>query len=182
MRFLRRLYLFFVYKVVYRANNVKYLRFLGAKIGNNCSIYTKPSFFGTEPYLIEIGDNVTIAPECQFVTHDASSRLFRNNYPDEMSKFGDNFAPIIIEDNCFIGIRSIILPGVTIKRNSIVGAGSVVNKSFSEGSVIVGVPARKISTLENYIEKYKKKFPKVQATSRDELRKELTMRFFNEIR
>jgi acetyltransferase-like isoleucine patch superfamily enzyme len=57
--------------------------------------------------------------------------------------------PVIIEDNVWIGEGVCILPGVTIGENSIIGANSVVNKSFPKNSVIAGIPARIIKTLEN---------------------------------
>ncbi|MDV7697010.1 acyltransferase [Chryseobacterium soli] len=57
--------------------------------------------------------------------------------------------PVIIEDNVWIGEGVCILPGVTIGENSIIGANSVVNKSFPKNSVIAGIPAKIIKTLEN---------------------------------
>ncbi|MEF9479857.1 DapH/DapD/GlmU-related protein [Chryseobacterium sp. RRHN12] len=57
--------------------------------------------------------------------------------------------PVIIEDNVWIGEGVCILPGVTIGENCIIGANSVVNKSFPKNSVIAGIPARLIKTLEN---------------------------------
>ncbi|MGN7756376.1 DapH/DapD/GlmU-related protein [Chryseobacterium sp. 22532] len=56
--------------------------------------------------------------------------------------------PVIIEDNVWIGEGVCILPGVTIGENSIIGANSVVNKSFPKNSVIAGIPAKLIKTLE----------------------------------
>lgn len=50
----------------------------------------------------------------------------------------------IIEDDCWIGLRVILLPGKTIKKGTIVGAGSVVTKNFDEYSIIGGNPARLI--------------------------------------
>jgi acetyltransferase-like isoleucine patch superfamily enzyme len=57
--------------------------------------------------------------------------------------------PVIIEDNVWIGEGVCILPGVTIGENCIIGANSVVNKSFPKNSVIAGIPARLIKTLDN---------------------------------
>ena len=54
------------------------------------------------------------------------------------------FSCVIIEDDSDLGINSIILPGVTIKKGTQVGAGSVVTKTFPEYSVIAGVPAKLI--------------------------------------
>lgn len=60
-----------------------------------------------------------------------------------------------IGDNCFIGVGSILLPGVTLADNCIVGAGSVVTKSFEKGSVIAGVPAKRMCSVEELYEKNK---------------------------
>jgi acetyltransferase-like isoleucine patch superfamily enzyme len=55
--------------------------------------------------------------------------------------------PIIVEDNVWIGARSILLPGVTIGRDSCVGAGSVVTTSVEPRMLVAGVPARPIRAL-----------------------------------
>jgi maltose O-acetyltransferase len=56
-------------------------------------------------------------------------------------------APIIVEDNVWIGARSIVMPGVTIGRDSCVGAGSVVTKNVEPRVLVAGVPARPIREL-----------------------------------
>lgn len=53
--------------------------------------------------------------------------------------------PVIIEDNCFIGANAVILEGVTVKKNAIVGALSVVNKDVEENTTVVGVPAKRLN-------------------------------------
>ena len=53
-------------------------------------------------------------------------------------------APVILGDGCDIGVNSVILPGVTLGNNVQVGAGAVVTKSFEEGSIVTGVPVRRI--------------------------------------
>ncbi|WP_253187069.1 DapH/DapD/GlmU-related protein [Paenibacillus sp. GP183] len=87
---------------------------------------------------------MTIAPQAYLLAHDASTKSL-NNY----MKIGS----ITIEDNVFIGARALIMPGVTIGKNSIVAAGSIVTKSIPEGSIAAGNPAKIISTIENYITK-----------------------------
>lgn len=117
---------------------IKFLRKKGIKIGQNCEIHTMA--FSTEPYLIEIGNRVRIANGTQFITHDGSIMCFR----DELK--GGLFGKIKIGNNVFIGINSIILFNTTIGDNCIIGAGSVVRGHFPENSVIVGNPARVVST------------------------------------
>lgn len=97
-----------------------------------------------EPYLIEIGDNVTISSEVVFVTHDNSISKVS---PECINLAGK----IVIGENCFIGERSTILYGVELTKSIIVAAGSVVVNSFDESEIIIGGnPARKIGTWEDF--------------------------------
>lgn len=148
------------------------MRRKGMQIGCGCDILSSRFSFGSEPWLIQIGNDVTIASDVKLITHDGSSRLFRNKFP-EMSRFGNRFAPIIVEDNVFIGMNALILPGVRIGTNSIVGAGSVVTKDVEANTVVAGNPARKICSMEEYIERFRSKMIPLSATSRSELRAEL---------
>ena len=81
--------------------------------------------YGSEPYLITIGDDTTVSFDCAFVTHDAATRVIRNlpGHNKETVIYG----PITIGKNCFIGCRTVILPNVKIGDNCIIGAGSIVN-------------------------------------------------------
>ena len=169
------------YIFLYRADKVAYLRSLGTKIGNNCYLYNRVTDFGTEPWLIEIGENVTIAGGVTLITHDGSSRLFRNSLPG-MNKFGNRFGTIQIFDNCFIGQNALILPDITIGPNSIVGASSVVTKPVPPETIVVGNPAREYCTLQEYIEKYRRKMIKIDANNREELRNELTTKLWGKKR
>jgi acetyltransferase-like isoleucine patch superfamily enzyme len=119
---------------------------LGVKVGKDCRLFS--SNFGSEGYLIEIGNHVTITDGVQFITHDGGIWVFRAEDPE-----ADVFGKIIIGDNVFIGINAIILPGVTLGPNTVVGAGSVVTKSFSGNGVIAGNPAKVICSLEEYKQK-----------------------------
>ena len=114
--------------------------------------------FGSEPYLIEIGDNVTISSEVSFINHDGGTAVIKRLDP---SKYANvlKYGRIIIEDNCFIGHGSIIMPGVTIGKNSIIGAGSIVTQSIPENSVAAGVPARVIKSINEYAEAVLKETP-----------------------
>ena len=116
----------------------------GVKIGENCCIYTP--YFGTEPYLIEIGNHVQITNDVRFFTH-GGSWVFRKQYPDM-----DTFGKIRIGDNVYIGSCSLILPGVTIGSNCVIGAGSVVTKSVKKGTIVAGNPARVIGEVNTLLE------------------------------
>ncbi len=63
-----------------------------------------------------------------------------------MTRQGYNNAPIVIEDDVWIGFRAVVLAGVTIGRGSIVGSGAVVTKDVAPYSVVGGVPARVIKS------------------------------------
>ena len=118
----------------------------GAKVGKNCSIQI--DYLASEPYLVEIGNNVAIAPGAAFITHDGASVIFRDEFPALR-----HFGKIIIEDNCFIGSGSIITAGVRVGKGSIVGPMSVVIREVKPGSMVIGNPAIQVSTVEKYKER-----------------------------
>ena len=89
---------------------------------------------------ITIGDNVLIGSGCLISDSDAHPLRYEDRSDD--SKIQS--APIIIEDNCFIGARSLILKGVTIGSGSVVGAGSVVVRDVPSCVIVAGNPARVI--------------------------------------
>ena len=167
--------------VVFRGNKIAYLRRLGVRIGPDCDLLNSVQNFGTEPWLIEIGRRVTLAEGVILYTHDGANRVFRDQLPNS-SRWGNRFGTIRILDNCFIGANAIIMPGVQIGPNSIVGAGSVVAKDVPPQTVVAGVPAQMIYTLEDYVERYRSKMIPIAATNRQALRDELTQRLWGERR
>lgn len=134
-------------KLFYK-DNVTYARKLGVTVGKNCRILSNPErCFSTEPYLITLGDHVEITGNVQFITHDGGVWTLRDKKGLEKI---DVFGRIKVGNNVFIGLGSIILPGVTIGDNVIIGAGSVVTKDIPSNSVVAGVPARFIKSFEEY--------------------------------
>lgn len=115
---------------------------MGVKIGENCRIGTRD--FGSEPYLVEIGNNVQITAGVKFFTHGGSF-LLRQKYPDF-----DFFGKIKVKNNVYIGNNVLIMPGVIIESNVIIGAGSIVTKSFPEGVIIGGNPAKIIGDIVSF--------------------------------
>lgn len=97
-------------------------------------------------WLIEIGNNVTLAPGVHILCHDASTKLYLG-----YTKIGR----VTIGNGVFVGAKSVILPGVTIGNNVIVGANSTVTSNIPDGMVYAGSPARSICTTEDYIKKEK---------------------------
>ncbi len=126
---------------------VRYAKRIGVQIKGSVKIYgSSYAMFSVEPFLITLEDNVFISLGAKFVPHDGGVLPFRREYPDI-----DLAAPIYISKNTFIGMGALILKGVTIGPNSIVGANSVVTKSFPAGSVIAGNPARLVKSTDDYL-------------------------------
>lgn len=121
----------------------------GLKLGKNIYIQGVPNF-GSEPYLIEIGDDVTIAEHVSFINHGGDARVTKKI---EKYKNGRVFGRIRIGNNTFIGKGAIILPGVSIGNNCIVGSLSVVSNSIPDNSVYAGTPAKLVCTIDEYGER-----------------------------
>jgi len=124
---------------------IEKLREGGAVIGNNVDILNSTIDMG-EPYLIEIGDNVTIT-NATLLTHDASTKKALG-----YTKVGR----VSIGSDVFVGLGAIILPDTRIGSKVIVGAGTVVAKDIPDNSVVGGNPCKVICTYDDYIEKNKK--------------------------
>lgn len=125
---------------------LEFARKLGVEVGENCRLINiSKETFGSEPYLIVLGDHVTLTSGVRLITHDGGVWVFREQDPGI-----DVVGPVIIGNNVFIGINAIILPGTRIGNNVIVGAGAVVTKDIPDNSVVAGVPAKIISSVEQY--------------------------------
>lgn len=121
-------------------------------IGNNVIININCTFVDCNK--ITIGNNVLVASNVQIytTTHpvNISDRLLDNwSYNNPHAFFNTYSLPVTIEDNVWIGGGVIILPGVTIGKNSVIGAGSVVNKSIPPNSLAVGNPCKVIRKINN---------------------------------
>jgi acetyltransferase-like isoleucine patch superfamily enzyme len=137
-----------------KVNKVGYTKWAGVNVnGNSLYIYGNPrTMFGSEPWLITLGENVHITHDVLFITHDGGTLLFRHLVPDlEIT------APIKVGNYVYFGVRSIILPGVTIGNNCIIAAGSVVTKDVPDNSIVGGVPAKFIKHTKIYLEEIKAK-------------------------
>ncbi|WP_231874583.1 acyltransferase [Polaribacter atrinae] len=128
---------------------VDYARTLGVKIGKDCSIAI--NYFGSEPYLIEIGNHVQITADVRFFNH-GGSWMFREVNPEF-----DYFGKIKVGNNVYIGNCALIMPGVTIGNNVIIGAGTVVTKSVQNDCILAGNPGKvvgNVNELYSRVEKY----------------------------
>jgi len=121
----------------------------GLRIGKHCRIMGKKlDLFGSEPYLIEIGNHVTISDRVKFITHDGGVGILREQIP------GLNiFGKIVIQDNCFIGANSILMPNITVGPNCVIGAGAVVTHNVPPNTIVAGIPAKVIMTTDEYRQK-----------------------------
>lgn len=136
----------------------------GAKIGKGTRFNCNTAALGTEPYLIEIGENCLFASDTRFITHDGGISVLNNL--NKFVKSGknikmDKISPIKIGNNVYTGIRAVIMPGVIIGDNVVIGACSVVTHDIPSNSVVAGVPAKIICSIDEY---YHKSLPKVEPT------------------
>ncbi|MBQ2211138.1 MAG: acyltransferase [Prevotella sp.] len=96
---------------------------------------------------IRFGNHVLVGGDCLFIDNDAHNiDAVERRVPELRSKIKS--APIIIEDEVFIGAHSIVLKGVTIGARSVIGAGSVVTESIPADSIAAGNPCRVIRKIE----------------------------------
>ena len=127
--------------------------------------------FGTEPYLVEIGDRVRVNNGVRFVTHDGGAWVVRNMYPE--LKDVDLVGRISVGDNVHIGTGAMIMPGVSIGNNCIIGCGSIVTHSVPDNSVVAGIPARRIESIADYISKHSEAFIHTKNLSPEEKKRYL---------
>lgn len=131
---------------------IKYARKIGVMVGKDCEIQKKV-FWGSEPYLIKIGDHVRVTEGVRFITHDGGLWVFRKTLLPDADKFG----PITVGNNVHIGMNSIIMPGVRIGNNVVIACGAVVTKDVKDNTVVGGVPAKEIESIDTYYNKIKDK-------------------------
>lgn len=117
------------------------------EIGEN--FYTNHNCVILDGAKVVFGGNVFIAPNCVFSTAGHPLDVEQRNQGLEYAY------PITVGDNVWIGASVTVLPGVKIGSNSVIGAGSVVNRDIPEGVVAVGNPCR---VLRNITEEDKKKY------------------------
>ena len=134
---------------------INYLKSLGVKIGDSCVI-EKTADFGTEPYLITLGNKVRVTKGVRFITHDGGLWVPRNM--GLVDQRADKIGRIHVGDNVNIGWNAMIMPGVIIGNNVIVGCGAVVTKNVPDNSIVVGVPAKVIESIEEYAQKNENKY------------------------
>lgn len=121
-------------------------------IGENVYYYSR--IFPADPKLVKLHNNISIATNVRFITHDRIDIILTGMFEKKYSK---KYGCIEVMDNVFIGADTVILPGVKIGPNAVVGAGSVVTKDVPPGQIVGGNPARQIGDFDALIRKRKKK-------------------------
>ncbi|NJN63942.1 MAG: acyltransferase [Acidobacteria bacterium] len=117
-------------------------------MGEHCSIQRGANI--TDPKLVRLGNNVRLS-NCTLFGHDGSINMINRAFGLKLDRVG----AIDIKDNVYIGHGAIVLPGVTIGPDAIVGAGAVVAKDVPPDSVAVGVPAKRLGSLSETVERLK---------------------------
>lgn len=117
---------------------------MGMQVGKNFKRLKDVILDPSHCWLIEIGDNVTLAPRVHILCHDASTKQFLG-----YTKIGC----VKIGNNVFIGAESVVLPGVTIGSNVVIGANSTVTHNIPDNSVYIGSPAKYLCSLDDYLRK-----------------------------
>ena len=115
-------------------------------MGDGCCIQQNVTF--TDPSYVRLGSNVHLTG-CTIFGHDGSVNMIKRGWNAAVDRVGK----VDIRDNVFVGHQAIIAPGVTIGPNAIVAAGAVVTRDVPPGSIVSGVPAKQIGSIEAHIEK-----------------------------
>lgn len=132
---------------------IKYLRKKGILIGTGCIFRNRGTIRVdiTRPSLISIGNNVDFNKNFQLLTHDYATSVFIRKYGDFINSSGR----VVIGNNIVFGTDVIVLKGVEIGDNCIIGAGSIVSNSIPANSVAVGRPAKVVCSIDEFYERRK---------------------------
>jgi Hexapeptide repeat of succinyl-transferase len=142
-----------LYKKFCRPDGIDWAALLKARntlyaIGDDCSIQTNVTI--TDPSYVSLGNNVRLSG-CTLFCHDGSINMINRAFGLKLDRVGK----IEIRDNVFIGHGAIILPGVTIGPYAIVAAGAVISRDVEPHSVYGGVPARRLCSLDELVDRMK---------------------------
>jgi acetyltransferase-like isoleucine patch superfamily enzyme len=113
-------------------------------MGEQCVINTNVTI--TDPSYVRLGNNVHLSG-CTLFGHDGSVNMVNHALGLNL----DHVGKIDIRDNVFIGHQAIVLPGVTIGPNAIIAANSVVTRDIPANTVVGGIPAKEICSLNEWI-------------------------------
>lgn len=121
-----------------------------ASVGEN--VHFQPRLVPLYPELIKLHNNVMVSARVRFITHDASfvvlNRIGKGSFPEKVGCIG-------VMDNVYIGYNVTIMPNVKIGENVIIGAGALVSKDLESNGVYVGVPAKRICSFDDYVNRHR---------------------------
>lgn len=144
-------------------NSVRHIlgEIIGAKIDDSTTVFAP--FYTNFGRFISIGKNVFINHACSFLDMGGITledevligpkvNLITENHPlDPGDRSTLLTKPITIKRNAWIGAGATILPGVTIGENAVVAAGAVVSKDVPDNTIVGGVPAKILKSINNGI-------------------------------
>lgn len=142
-----KIILYEIYFRLFRIHPLKKYKRRGLVVGKNFNMQKEVIIDSSHCWHIKIGNDVTLAPRVHILAHDASTQ----HYLDYV-----RIGKVKIGNRVFVGTSAIILPGVTIGDDVIIGAGSVVSRDIECGKVVAGNPAKVVGTTEDFIEKRQK--------------------------
>ena len=147
---IRKIFRFYFLRI--RRDTTAFARLLGVRVGTGGQILGDPvAIFGTEPWLITLGNHVDVTSGVSFLNHEGGIWVARGMKP-ELNTY-DKFSPIRVGNNVMIGTGSLIMPGVTIGDNVIIAGHSVITKDIPSNSIVGGCPAKRISDLGRFLER-----------------------------
>lgn len=162
-----------MWSMIRSTDRVAYLKknHVFAGIGENVTIMDRkiPLYAN----LIRIHNNVRLASHVTFATHDITHFMLNKMPGNEDKAYPETIGCIEIMDNVFIGTNVTIVGGVRIGPNAIVAGGAVVSKDVPPNTVVGGVPARVICTMDEYLAKRAQQYPAEMAPKRQEVSPEL---------
>lgn len=109
-----------IWRIMYFRNPIAYARKIGVKVGKGSNFVSMPSF-GSEPWIVSIGEHTNISSNVSFVTHDGGRWVLDHLYPSEAPFY--KIGKIHVGNNCFVGMNVIIMPNVRISDNCVIGGG-----------------------------------------------------------
>lgn len=115
-------------------------------MGEHCFINTNVTV--TDPPYVRLGNNVHLSG-CTLFGHDGTVNMLKHAHRIALDRVGR----IDIRDNVFVGHQAIIMPDVVIGPDAIVAAGSVVTRDVPPGTIVAGVPAKVIGSIDDMIER-----------------------------